>query len=152
MRFNMNNKDNYDGFIGISLANIFKGLSQINNELTTLDNLSLEYKESIPTELNNFKQDFHKLLSGTELFDLVTKENFALRKIISFILSEEIDENQEMIFHFQDCQSTAEQNLQFFDNFCSFASSMKCDTISQNSKDLRPMQNALNATKNNSSP
>lgn len=143
----MKNIYDADRIIGIRLANIFKGLSQINNEITTLDDLSSEYKEFIPAELNNFKQDFHKLLSGTKLFDLVTKENSALKKSVSSVLGEEIDENLEMIFHFQDCQSKAEQNLQFFDNFCSFASSMKCDTTSQNSKDLRPMQNALNATK-----
>ena len=53
----MNYKDNYDIIIGIKLANIFKGLSQINNEITTLDDLSSEYKEFIPAELNNVKQE-----------------------------------------------------------------------------------------------
>lgn len=92
---------NTDRIIGIRLANIFKGLSQINDEVSTLDNLSSEYKEFIPAELNNFKQDFHKLLSGTKLFDLVTKENSALKKSVSSVLGEEIDENQEMIFIFK---------------------------------------------------
>lgn len=94
----MNYKDNYDIIIGIRLANIFKGLSQINNEITTLDDLSSEYKEFIPAELNNFKQDFHKLLSGTKLFDLVTKENSALKKSVSSVLDEEIDEKSSNDF------------------------------------------------------
>ena len=143
----MKTYDDADRVVGVRMANIFIGLSQISDELTTLGNLSSEYKEFIPAELNDFKLDFYKLLSGTKLFDLVAKENSTLKNSIVSVLCEEIDENQEMIFHFQDCQMKAEQHRQFFDNFCSFASSMKCDTTLQSSNVLKPLQNAQNVTK-----